>query len=307
VLGLEVVTADGTVLDLLRTLRKDNTGYDLKQLFIGAEGTLGAQRARWRLFPPAAALPELGGLGAQPCQAGTALPCCCRPRPPPTPAPSGVVTGVSIQCAPRPSSVQVAFLSCASFQQVQQVLMLPKRRLGEILSACEFLDSESMAMVSAGLVPVSCVLVPVPSSCHACHAAAARLALRGKARRAARRPTQRRCSAFTLACRGCSLAFGTCRHRRRPGDLHACRARAYPLEPGARCCHRSPPTCPAAGTPWRAQPAQEEVGHHFSCAACSLQLACGSAACALRWAAEGGAAQGLGSCAVPRLQRRPYF
>lgn len=41
VLGLEVVTADGTVLDLLKTLRKDNTGYALKQLFIGAEGTLG--------------------------------------------------------------------------------------------------------------------------------------------------------------------------------------------------------------------------------------------------------------------------
>ena len=41
VLGLEVVLADGRVLDLLRTLRKDNTGYDLKQLFIGAEGTLG--------------------------------------------------------------------------------------------------------------------------------------------------------------------------------------------------------------------------------------------------------------------------
>lgn len=42
VLGLEVVLADGTVLDLNKTLRKDNTGYDLKQLFIGAEGTLGA-------------------------------------------------------------------------------------------------------------------------------------------------------------------------------------------------------------------------------------------------------------------------
>ncbi len=41
VLGLEVVLPNGEVLNLLRTLRKDNTGYDLKQLFIGAEGTLG--------------------------------------------------------------------------------------------------------------------------------------------------------------------------------------------------------------------------------------------------------------------------
>jgi FAD/FMN-containing dehydrogenase len=40
-LGLEVVLADGRMLNMLRTLRKDNTGYDLKQLFIGAEGTLG--------------------------------------------------------------------------------------------------------------------------------------------------------------------------------------------------------------------------------------------------------------------------
>lgn len=44
VLGLEVVLANGEVLDLLRTLRKDNTGYDLKQLFIGSEGTLGGLR-----------------------------------------------------------------------------------------------------------------------------------------------------------------------------------------------------------------------------------------------------------------------
>ena len=41
VLGLEVVLADGQVWDGLRTLRKDNTGYDLKQLFVGSEGTLG--------------------------------------------------------------------------------------------------------------------------------------------------------------------------------------------------------------------------------------------------------------------------
>ena len=45
VLGVEAVLADGRVLDMLRTLRKDNTGYDLKQLFIGAEGTLGVVTA----------------------------------------------------------------------------------------------------------------------------------------------------------------------------------------------------------------------------------------------------------------------
>lgn len=41
ILGLEAVLADGTVLDSLSSLRKDNTGYDVKQLFIGSEGTLG--------------------------------------------------------------------------------------------------------------------------------------------------------------------------------------------------------------------------------------------------------------------------
>lgn len=52
VLGLEVVLADGRVLPMLRTLHKDNTGYDLKQVFIGAEGTLGiVTAAALRLFP----------------------------------------------------------------------------------------------------------------------------------------------------------------------------------------------------------------------------------------------------------------
>ena len=41
VLGLEVVLADGTVLDMMRSIRKDNCGYPLKHYFIGAEGTLG--------------------------------------------------------------------------------------------------------------------------------------------------------------------------------------------------------------------------------------------------------------------------
>jgi FAD/FMN-containing dehydrogenase len=51
-LGLEVVLADGRVWNGLRGLRKDNTGYDLKNLFIGAEGTLGViTGAVLKLFP----------------------------------------------------------------------------------------------------------------------------------------------------------------------------------------------------------------------------------------------------------------
>lgn len=69
VLGLEVVLADGTVLDSLRSLRKDTAGYDLKQLFIGSEGTLGIiTAASLRLFPDpghmATALVGIGRAGA---------------------------------------------------------------------------------------------------------------------------------------------------------------------------------------------------------------------------------------------------
>ncbi|HEY4275484.1 MAG TPA: FAD-binding oxidoreductase [Rhizomicrobium sp.] len=80
VLGLEVVLADGRVLPMLKSLHKDNTGYDLKQIFIGAEGTLGiVTAASLKLFPapaqtvtiftatpsPAAALTLLGHMQAR--------------------------------------------------------------------------------------------------------------------------------------------------------------------------------------------------------------------------------------------------
>jgi FAD/FMN-containing dehydrogenase len=52
VLGLEVVLADGRVMDTLTGLRKDNTGYDIKSLFLGAEGTLGVITAACiKLYP----------------------------------------------------------------------------------------------------------------------------------------------------------------------------------------------------------------------------------------------------------------
>jgi FAD/FMN-containing dehydrogenase len=70
VLGLEVVIADGGVWDGLRALKKDNTGYDLRDLFVGSEGTLGIiTAATLKLFPEPreratafAALPNLEAL-----------------------------------------------------------------------------------------------------------------------------------------------------------------------------------------------------------------------------------------------------
>ncbi|MYM39826.1 FAD-binding oxidoreductase [Duganella qianjiadongensis] len=64
-LGLEVVTAQGDIWDGLRGLRKDNTGYDLRDLFIGAEGTLGIiTGAVLKLYPqPQASITALAAMG----------------------------------------------------------------------------------------------------------------------------------------------------------------------------------------------------------------------------------------------------
>ena len=63
-LGLEVVLADGQVLNELNTLRKNNTGYDLKQLFIGAEGTLGIITAAVLKLYPQPAQRQVALIGA---------------------------------------------------------------------------------------------------------------------------------------------------------------------------------------------------------------------------------------------------
>ncbi|KAI3451006.1 hypothetical protein Pfo_007671 [Paulownia fortunei] len=115
VLGLEVVLANGTVLDMLGTLRKDNTGYDLKHLFIGSEGSL------------------------------------------------GIVTKVSILTPPKLSSVNLAFLACEDYTSCQKLLSEAKRKLGEVLSAFEFLDINAMDLV---LKHLDGLRHPLPSSEH---------------------------------------------------------------------------------------------------------------------------------------------
>ena len=66
-LGLEVVLADGRVWNGLKRLRKDNTGYDLRNLFIGAEGTLGIITAAvMKLYPRPRSVRDGLHRGAQP-------------------------------------------------------------------------------------------------------------------------------------------------------------------------------------------------------------------------------------------------
>ena len=72
-MGLEVVLADGKVLPLLSSLRKDNTGYDLKNLFIGAEGTLGVITAATLKLFPAPKICVTGFAGIRDINAGITL------------------------------------------------------------------------------------------------------------------------------------------------------------------------------------------------------------------------------------------
>lgn len=99
ILGLEAVLPDGTIVDDLSTLRKNNTGYDIKQLFIGGEGTI------------------------------------------------GLVTAVSILCPQRSQAVSVAAFGVESFEKCQQTFVEAKKKLGEIISAFEFMDASSQKLM----------------------------------------------------------------------------------------------------------------------------------------------------------------
>lgn len=107
VLGLEAVLPDGRVLDTLTALKKDNTGYDLKQLMIGSEGTL------------------------------------------------GVITRIALACPVRSAAVDAVILRVEDFPRVCKLLQHARHRLGEILSAVEFMDEESLALATEHLTHVS--------------------------------------------------------------------------------------------------------------------------------------------------------
>ncbi|XP_063647872.1 D-2-hydroxyglutarate dehydrogenase, mitochondrial isoform X4 [Pan troglodytes] len=129
VLGLEVVLADGTVLDCLTSLRKDNTGYDLKQLFIGSEGTLGIITAVSILCPPKPRAVNVAFLV-------TCVPPACGPG------------------SPRPARLPHPALrtpGCPGFAEVLQTFSTCKGMLGEILSAFEFMDAVCMQLVGRHL------------------------------------------------------------------------------------------------------------------------------------------------------------
>jgi (R)-2-hydroxyglutarate---pyruvate transhydrogenase len=99
VLGIEAVLPDGTIVDDLSKLRKNNTGYDLKQLFIGAEGTI------------------------------------------------GIITAISILCPQRSPAINVAYIGLESYDMVKKTFMEAKRRLGEILSAFELMDTRTQKIL----------------------------------------------------------------------------------------------------------------------------------------------------------------
>ncbi|KAL3281916.1 hypothetical protein HHI36_005119 [Cryptolaemus montrouzieri] len=96
ILGLEAVKADGEIIDCMNTLKKDNTGFHLKHIFIGSEGCL------------------------------------------------GIVTKVAIQCHPKPKSIQLAFLGAQNFTKALKAFKTAKQELGEIISAVEVMDHETI-------------------------------------------------------------------------------------------------------------------------------------------------------------------
>lgn len=119
-LGLEVVTADGRILSMMNTLRKDNTGFHLPHLFVGSEGQFGVVTKVSFTCVPRCSSVNVAFLGKR---------------------------GLIMDCF----SESYVFLGCQSFEKCCQLLGLAKSTLGEILSSFEFIDRDSMECVEQNL------------------------------------------------------------------------------------------------------------------------------------------------------------
>ncbi len=116
VLGLEAVLPGGEVLDCMSKMKKDNTGYDLKHLFIGSEGESGGEGGGAFLTTTYLHARSKSGAASNFLYythhyVGTL----------------GIVTRISLQCPPRPKSVNVAFLGVTKFQDVLDIFKEVKK------------------------------------------------------------------------------------------------------------------------------------------------------------------------------------
>ena len=125
VMGLTAVLANGQIMDCLSTNKKDNTGYDLKQLFIGSEGTLGVVTQVALHCPSKPTSVQVGFFG------NYLIKNLCK------------LQGNSFGFFP--------VLGINSFDNVLETLRLSKQSLGEILSSCELIDQSSMECVTSQL------------------------------------------------------------------------------------------------------------------------------------------------------------
>ncbi len=124
------MTANGEVVDCLSSLRKDNTGYDLKQLFIGSEGSLGVVTAVSVLCPRRPNSVNVALLG----ELQTCWEC-----------------ELHILDDSSRHPVFCLLAGCKTFEDVLQTFRTAKGRLAEILSAFEFFDDGSKLVVQQNL------------------------------------------------------------------------------------------------------------------------------------------------------------
>lgn len=197
--GCVQVLADGTVLDCLSSMRKDNTGYDLKQLFIGSEGTLGVVTAVSISCPPKPKAVNVAFLGGS--QTWLTTDCCwagpgCEPEGSPlrfmcswlgVDGVSGSIAIVSVgpllccedrqlppQCWPRGQlgavSMWLLWPSCCPVQRLDTVMLLPS--VHDFTVAGPYLQLSHMVELSSNFSPVAIgIHLPLMSGslCPLCH------------------------------------------------------------------------------------------------------------------------------------------